>query len=236
MTRERIHKIIANAGVTSRRKAEALIREGRVGVDGHPVNTLGARVDPEQSIITLDGRRIDPVTQKTYILLNKPRGYITSLEDPLGRPTVIDLLKTIKQRVYPVGRLDYDAEGLLLLTNDGALANRLLHPSYKVPRTYLVKVKGQPSHEALIRLRSGVNLADGPTSPAQVKFLGKTHKNSWVRITIAEGRNSLIKRMFEAVGHRVLKLKRVRFGSLTLGELSTGDYRMLLPEEVRRLG
>ena len=235
MTKERIQKVIANAGITSRRKAEELIQEGRVMVDGRRVTKLGSTVDPEISILTVDGKRITPPVQKTYILLNKPRGYITSLDDPQERKTVIDLLATVKERVFPVGRLDYDAEGLLILTNDGELANRLLHPRFKVPRTYLVKVKGYPSHQTIKKLRAGVRLADGPTQPAHVTFLDKTNQNSWISITITEGRNNLIKRMFELVGHRVLKLKRVRFGSLTLGDLPTGEYRFLQPEEIVKM-
>jgi pseudouridine synthase len=237
MSKERIHKVIANAGVTSRRKAEALIREGRVVVDGQRVTKLGTTVDPKKSAITIDGKRVEVGVRKTYILLNKPRGCITSLHDPLERATVVDLLghKLREQRVYPVGRLDYDAEGLLLLTNDGTLANRLLHPSFSVPRTYLVKLKGYPSRETIKKLRSGIRLSDGPTLPARIKFLGKTASNSWVQITVTEGRNNLIKRMFMAVGHRVLKLKRIQFGSLTLGDIPSGKYRVLRSKEVEKL-
>ena len=235
MAKERIHKVIAHAGVTSRRKAEQLIKEGRVIVDGEVISRPGLCVDPEKSTITIDGKCIVPAHERIYILLNKPRGYITSLHDPEERPTVIDLLKHVTVRVYPVGRLDYDAEGLLLLTNDGALANRMLHPRYGVPRTYLVKVKGIPSPEAIKKLRSGVLLSDGMTVPAQVTFPERISKNSWVRVTVTEGRNNLIKRMFEKVGHRVLKLQRIRFGSLGLGDLRSGEYRVLLPAEVKKL-
>lgn len=235
MAKERIHKIIAKAGVTSRRKAEGLILEGRVKVDGRTVTELGTAVDPENCRITVDGKPIPTTTEKLYIVLNKPRGFITSLHDPEGRPTVLDLLKKVKGRVFPVGRLDYDAEGLLLLTNDGDFANKMLHPRHQVPRTYLVKVKGSPASETIRKLRAGIPLADGITLPAHVAFLEKTANNSWVRITVREGRNNLIKRMFEAAGHRVLKLKRIRFGSLTLENLRPGEYRMLLSQEITKL-
>ena len=235
MVKERIQKVIAAAGVTSRRKAEDLIQEGRVMVDGRRVTRLGSTVDPAINVLTVDGKRINPAVQKTYLLLNKPRGYITSLDDPQQRKTVMDLVATVRGRVFPVGRLDYDAEGLLLFTNDGELANRLLHPKFMIPRTYLVKVKGCPSPQAVKRLRSGLRLADGPTRPAHVRLIDKTDKNSWITITVTEGRNNLIKRMFDSVGNRVLKLKRIRFGSLTLGDLPTGHYRFLRSEEIAGL-
>jgi len=235
MAEERIHKIIARAGVTSRRKAEELILEGRVAVNGRRVTTLGTTVDPEKTVLTVDGKRINPQVEKIYVMVNKPRGYISSITDPQGRPTVVNLVKHLHTRVYPVGRLDYDAEGLLVLTNDGDLANRLLHPGYQVPRTYLVKVKGRPTPHVMRRLRAGVRLSDGPAVPLHVSFSDKTDKNSWISITVAEGRNNLIKRIFEAVGHRVLKLKRIRFGTLFLGDLAVGAYRELEPREVKKL-
>ncbi|HNU72512.1 MAG TPA: pseudouridine synthase [Thermodesulfobacteriota bacterium] len=234
MSVERLHKIIAEAGVTSRRKAELLIREGRVKVNGRVVSEVGTSVDPEQCSVTVDGRQLRLPRNKTTILLYKPTGYITSVVDPLGRPTVLDLVKGVEARLFPVGRLDYDAEGLLLLTNDGEFANVLLHPRYQVARTYLVKVKGQPSAESIQRLRSGIPLPDGKTMPARVSFVEATRNNSWIRITVSEGRNRLIKRMFEAVGHRVLKLKRIQFGPFTVGSLKPGEYRILAPDEVKK--
>ena len=175
-------------------------------VDGRRVTKLGSTVDPETSILTVDGKRINPTVQKTYVLLNKPPGYVTTLDDPQGRKTVIDLLN-VKGRVFPVGRLDYDAEGVLLLTNDGSLAHKLLHPRFAFPRTYLVKVKGLPDVRAIKTLRTGVRLSDGMTCPAKVRFLERKKRNSWIRITLTEGRNNLIKRMFMALGHPVLKLQ-----------------------------
>jgi len=185
-------------------------------------------------VIRVDGNTIS--TEKTfcYIALYKPAEYVTTMSDPQKRPTVVDLTRDVHERVYPVGRLDYDAEGLLLLTNDGEFANVLLHPRYQVARTYLVKVKGQPSAESIQRLRGGIPLPDGKTMPARVSFVEATRNNSWIRITVSEGRNRLIKRMFEAVGHRVLKLKRIQFGPFTVGSLKPGEYRILAPDEVKK--
>jgi len=231
----RIQKIIANSGITSRRKAEALIKEGRVTIDGQKVSKPGTLADPQKDRIRVDGKLIPGDNKKIYILLYKPRGYITSLNDPQGRPKVIDLLKKIKANVFPVGRLDYNAEGALLLTNDGSLTQRLLHPRFAVPRTYLVKVKGFPDAKTIKALRTGIHLSDGITCPARVAFSEKTKKNSWVRITVKEGRNKLIRRLFAAVGHPVLKLKRIKFGPFSLGKLSPGEYRIISPEEVKKI-
>jgi 23S rRNA pseudouridine2605 synthase len=233
--KKRLQKIIAEAGITSRRKAEELIQEGRVSVDGRTITKLGTLADLEENKIRVSGKLITGNKEKIYVLLNKPLNYITSLDDPQDRPKVIDLLKKIHVRVFPVGRLDFDAEGLLLLTNDGELAQRLLHPSFSVPRTYLVKVKGVPDIMTIKNLRMGIHLADGLTPPAKVVLLGKTKNNSWVRVTVFEGRNKLIKRMFDAVGHPVLKLKRVTFGPFSLGNLKPGDYVVLPSGEVRNL-
>ena len=232
--KERLQKTIASAGVTSRRKAEALIKEGRVTVNGKKVTELGTLTDPQKSRITVDGKLISGGNKKAYILLHKPRGYITSIEDPQGRPKVTDLLRNIPVKVFPVGRLDYIAEGVLLLTNDGHLAQRLAHPKFAVPRTYLVKAKGFPDATAIRRLRTGVSLPDGITLPARVTFLKKTYKNSWVRITVRQGKNRLIKRMFAAVGYPVLKLTRTKFGPFSLGTLEPGEYRMVSEKEVKK--
>ncbi|MBW1679240.1 MAG: rRNA pseudouridine synthase [Deltaproteobacteria bacterium] len=231
----RIQKIIATSGITSRRKAEELIKEGRVTINGRKVAKPGTLADPGKDKIRVDGKLITGNNKKLYILLNKPRGYITSFDDPQNRPKVIDLLKKIKTRVFPVGRLDYIAEGLLLMTNDGSLAHRLLHPRFAVPRTYLVKVKGFPDFKTIKNLRTGIQLSDGMTFPGVVKFMEKTKKNSWVRITVKEGRNKLLKRMFAEVGHPVLKLTRIKFGPFSLGKLSPGEYRIISPEEVKKL-
>ncbi len=201
------------------------------------VRELGVKADPEKDLIEVDG---EPVTLKKkkpyYILLYKPKGYISSVKDQFARPTVLTLLgKDVKERVYPVGRLDYDAEGVLLITNDGELANRLIHPRYEVPKTYHVKVKGTPDEKDLKKLRQGVHLREGKTKPAKVRLLGRARENTWLEITVTEGRYRLIKRMCWNVGHPVCKLKRVRFAGLGLGKLKPGQYRHLTAEEVERL-
>lgn len=231
----RLQKIIADAGISSRRKAEALILEGRVLVSGRVVTCLGTKADPEKEFIEVDGRPLARTKEKVYIALHKPRGVITSRDDPEGRRTVSDLIQKVSAPVFPVGRLDYDAEGLLLLTNDGDLAQRLLHPRFAVPRTYLVKVRGVPSSGKIKSLREGILLSDGMSLPAKVRLVEETKTNSWLRITVREGRNRLIKRMCEAVGHPVLKLKRTAFGRISLGALKPGEFRFLSRAEVKKL-
>jgi len=232
--KQRLQKILSRAGVTSRRKAEQLIVEGRVKVDGEVVTTLGIKVDPEVQQIEVD-EQILHFPSPIYIMLYKPRYYLTTLYDPRGRPKVADLLKDIPTRVFPIGRLDFDAEGLLLLTNDGEFANMLIHPRYKIPKTYRVLVKGIPNFYALKKLKTGVDLEDGKTLPAQVKVIRKLKSKSWLELTIYEGRYRQIKRMCAAVGHPVLRLKRIRIGPLSLGNLKPGEYRYLTPNEVSRL-
>jgi pseudouridine synthase len=200
------------------------------------VTELGTRVDPLQDVIVVDGEKITrPGGPPVYILLNKPRGCISALSDPLGRPVVTDLLKKMRARVYPVGRLDYDAEGALLLTNDGELANRLIHPRYAVPKRYLVKVKGVPSSAALGKLERGVRLEDGLTLPAKTRLVTTTKENSWIELTVTEGRNRLVKRMCLAVGHPVSKLKRVAFAGIKTTGLKPGEFRPLTTKEIERL-
>ncbi|MFQ5735806.1 MAG: pseudouridine synthase [Thermodesulfobacteriota bacterium] len=231
---ERLQKIIARAGITSRRKAEELIAEGRVWVNSAVVTELGAKADPEVDLIQVDGKSIAVKGPPVYVLLNKPKGFISALSDPLGRPVVTDLVKK-KARLFPVGRLDYDAEGVLLLTNDGELSNRLIHPKFSVPKKYLVKVRGVPSDATIEKLERGVHLEDGRTLPARVRRVRQTKENSWIEITVTEGRNRLIKRMCKAVGHPVSKLKRVEFAGIKLGNLKTGAHRSLVAAEVERL-
>lgn len=221
-------------GLASRRKAEELIEEGRVTVNGEPAR-LGMKADPEKDSIKVDGRLLTAAEPKVYFMFNKPVNVVTSLQDPEGRPTVKDYLKGIKYRVYPVGRLDFDSEGLILLTNDGDFANIVLHPSRKVPKTYLVKVKGVLEEEDLERLRKGVRLEDGVTAPAEVRKVRKLEANSWVEITLREGRKRQIRRMLEKVGHPVLRLKRTRVGGVALGDLGPGGVRRLSPEEVKKI-
>lgn len=234
MTEERLQKILARAGIASRRKAEELILHGHVTVNGRVVTELGTKSDPERDHIKVDGKsiRLQPLV---YLVLNKPKGHVTTLADPEGRPTVADLLRGVKVRVYPVGRLDYDAEGLLLCTNDGELAHRLMHPRYEVPKIYQVKVKGVMEEKAFTKLRRGIVLEEGRTAPARIKPLHKTEANSWIELTIREGWNRQIKRMCERVGHPVLKLQRIRYGPLELGDLPLGQHRMLTPREVALL-
>ena len=232
---ERLQKVIAHAGIVSRREAERFITEGRVAVNGSIVTQLGTKVDPTRDKINVDGRLVKSFPGKVYVLMNKPAGYVSTLKDPQERPVVTDLLDRINTRVFPVGRLDYDAEGVLLLTNDGELAHRLQHPRYGISRTYEVKVKDVPANSQLSRLRKGVRLEDGITLPAKAKFLKKTTKNCWLKITLYEGKNRQVKRMCAAVGHPVLKIKRVSLGPLSLGDVSRGKYRHLTQDEVKEL-
>jgi pseudouridine synthase len=232
---ERLQKVISHAGIASRREAERLITEGRVAVNGAIVTQLGTKVDLIHDKVKIDGRLVKFLPEKVYIILNKPTGYVSTLKDPQKRPVVADLLDRNLTRVFPVGRLDYDAEGLLLLTNDGELAHRLQHPRYRISRTYEVKVKDVPTARELSYLRKGVKLEDGITLPAKITFLKKVMKNCWFKITIYEGRNKQVKRMCAAIGHPVLKLKRVKFGSLGLGGLSQGQYRHLTEGEFKKL-
>lgn len=238
MPLERLQKIIAAAGVASRRKAEELIASGHVQVNGAVVTELGTKADPEIDHIRVNGKLLHGAQRHVYLLLNKPRGYVTTTNDPEHRPTVMDLLHGVKGRVYPVGRLDYASEGLLLLTNDGELAHALMKAASHVPKTYVVKVAGTPKDEAIAKLRAGVSIAtdDGKrvrTSPAAVRVV-KEAANPWYEITLIEGRNRQIRRMFEAVGHHVEKIKRVRYGPLTL-DVPPGEYRSLTAKEVERL-
>ncbi len=232
---ERLQKIISSSGIASRRAAEQLILDGRVKVNGRVVTELGTKADPERDAIKVDGRLINPKQPKTYIMLNKPAGYMTTLSDPEDRPTVKDLLKGLKARVYPVGRLDYNTEGLLLLTNDGDWAHVIMHPSFELPKTYLVKIKGILDRKDVEMLESGVYLEEGKTAPAKVRLVRKEKANSWVEITIHEGRRRQVRRMFDRVDHSVIKLKRIKIGPLSLGTLVVGKYRHLTPSEVEAL-
>lgn len=234
MPAERLQKILARAGVASRRRAEELIMAGRVTVDGRPVSALGAKADPAASEIRLDGRLL-PKPGRQYWLLHKPAGVVSTLKDPQGRPKVSDLLPPEAGRVYPVGRLDFGSEGLMLLTNHGELAHRLMHPRFKVPKAYRVWVKGRPGPAVLARLRGGVALADGPSAPAQVGLKGGGAGTSKLSFIISEGRKRVIRRMCAAVGHPVVRLKRVGLGPLRLGNLPPGAARRLTPKEVEAL-
>lgn len=232
---ERLQKILAKAGIASRREAEKIIGSGRVAVNGVIVSEMGHKADPEKDLITVDGAPIRLETAKVYIMLYKPAGYVTTLKDPQGRPIVTELLKDIKERVYPVGRLDYNTEGLLLVTNDGEWANRLSHPRHEVDKEYQVRIQGKISLEQIRRLAEGVELDDGMTAPAVVRRLRESEKNTWVSITIHEGRFRQVRRMCEAVNLSVVRLKRSRYGFLDLGKLKPGEYRVLTEREVELL-
>jgi 23S rRNA pseudouridine2605 synthase len=232
---ERLQKILSRAGVASRRESESLITAGRVSVNGTVVTELGSKADPDKDRITLDGKPLRLKEERLYILLYKPAGYVTTLKDPEGRPVVTSLLKGVRERVYPVGRLDYNTEGLLLLTNDGDWANGLAHPRHEVEKEYLVKVRGSVTGEQLRRLEEGIDLDDGRTAPAKVRLEHETERNCRIAVTIHEGRYRQVRRMCEAVGLTVAALKRVRYGFLGLGELKPGEFRFLTPDEAARL-
>src|ERR1700694_91683 len=238
MPLERLQKIIAAAGVASRRKAEELISSGHVQVNGTVVTELGSKADPETDHVRVNGKLLHGAQRHVYLLLNKPKGYVTTMSDPEKRPTVMDLIRGVKGRVYPIGRLDYASEGLLLLTNDGELAHSLMKAASHVAKTYVVKVAGTPKEEAIAKLRAGVSIAtdDGKrvkTGPALVRVV-KEAANPWYEITLVEGRNRQIRRMFEAVGHHVEKIKRVRYGPLTL-DVPPGTFRASTLKEVEKL-
>lgn len=232
----RLQKYMAECGVASRRKCEEIIAAGRVTVNGKVVDVMGAQVEAGDEVC-VDGAPIRAEQRRQYILLNKPQGVVTTLSDPQGRRTVRDLIDGIPERIYPVGRLDYDTEGLLLLTNDGALAQRLTHPSCEVDKVYLARVTGNPSNEAIDRLRRGVYMEgdERRTYPADVRVVRDESLFSDILVTIHEGRNRQVRRMFDAVGHKVLLLRRVRFGPLELGSLRRGEWRELTAQEVELL-
>lgn len=235
-TAVRLHKVIAQAGITSRRRAEGLIVQGRVRVNGKTMTTLGTLVDPHTDVIVVDGKPIQAQVPLRYVLLHKPRGYMTTCQDDQRRPTVLDLLKRQPARIYPVGRLDFNSEGVLLLTNDGRLTHRLLHPRYSIPRTYVVRIEGVIAPENVEQLRHGVVLEDGRTLPAQVQMLRHAEQSCWLRMTLREGRPRQIHRMLQRCGgHTVKRLQRVAMGPLTLAGLPPAASRLLEEFEVQRL-
>jgi 23S rRNA pseudouridine2605 synthase len=235
---ERLQKILAAAGIASRRKAEEIIAAGRVTLNGTVVTEQGTKADAETDKICVDGAPIQSKQRLVYFLLNKPKGYVTTVSDPEGRATVMELIKNCPARVYPVGRLDYGSEGLLLMTNDGTLAQKLTKAGSHVPKTYLVKISGKPDQRAIIQLRAGVmiELDDGrrvKTSPAKIRLVENT-PNPWYEVILIEGRNRQIRRMFKAVGHDVEKIKRVQLGPIVL-DVPPGEYRSLTVREVAQL-
>jgi pseudouridine synthase len=231
----RLNRYLASCGLGSRRKCEALITDCRVAVNGEVVFELGTVVDPRRDKVTFDGKAVRPPAAKTYILSNKPLGYLTTASDPHGRPTVMDLVPSRGARLFPAGRLDHDTTGLLLMTDDGALAFRLTHPRYGVEKKYVAVVEGRPTHTDLKALRKGVRLSDGPTRPAKVRLLSSGVKKCRVEIIIHEGRKRQVRRMFEAIGFRVLELERVAIAFLELGEMKPGACRRMKSAEVGRL-
>lgn len=236
---ERLQKLLSGAGIASRRAAEDLIRQGRVSLNGRTVTELGTKADLTRDEIKVDGRRVKGITRYRYLLLNKPRGYVTTRSDPQKRRTVMSLLGDIREYVYPVGRLDYDSEGLLLLTNDGDLAAALTHPSHEVERVYKVEVVGVPDQRAIERLQKGVVLDGKRTAPAEVRVArgdrDRSATSATLMMTIHEGRNRQVRRMCEVVGHPVERLTRVRIGPLTEGGLRPGQVRDLTAAEVQKL-
>ncbi|OPX90484.1 MAG: Ribosomal large subunit pseudouridine synthase B [Pelotomaculum sp. PtaB.Bin104] len=232
---ERLQKVLAEAGIASRRRSEEMISAGMVKVNGKVVTELGTKVNPAQDKITVNGEAIFLSSHKIYLVLYKPRGYVSTLHDDRGRKQVIDLLKGVAGRVYPVGRLDYDSEGLLLITNDGDLTYALTHPRHQVAKTYLVRVQGVPPQAKLDQMSAGLLLEDGPTAPAKVHLVSIRDGKALLEITLHEGRNRQIRRMCEHIGHPVLRLKRTRVGNISLGSLLPGQYRHLTGTEFKRL-
>lgn len=231
----RLQKYLASCGVASRRNAEKLITEGRVSVNGEIVSELGTQVDENSAVVQVDGKTVYPEEEKHYLAYNKPIGEVTTVHDPEGRPTVMDRFRDYPVRLFPVGRLDYDSEGLLLLTNDGALMNQLLHPKFEIKKSYLIKVSNHVSDENISLLRRGVIIDGRLTSPAEVRLIRYDTFSTELLITIHEGRNRQVRKMIAAIGHQVVHLKRVRFGPVLLGDLPSGMWRKLTPDEIDKL-
>ena len=231
----RLQKFLASAGIASRRKAEELILAGRVKVNSRAVTELGTKIEPGKDLVTVDGKLVSAPEARAYYLLYKPSGCVTTASDPEGRPTALEYLRGVKQRVFPVGRLDWDAEGAVLFTDDGELANRLAHPRYGHRRTYLVKVRGEPTPEQLARVTAGVRLEDGPAKALEATVHEHAEKNVWIRMVVGEGRYHLVKRLCEAVGLQVQRLFRPEFGGVTVEGLRAGKFRPLSAAEVRQM-
>lgn len=234
MGEERLQKFISSCGVTSRRKAEELIINGCVKVNDVVVTTLGIKVDTENDVITINNERIYKSENNIYVKLYKPEGYVTTVKDQFGRKCVIDLID-MKERIYPIGRLDYDTSGLLLLTNDGDLANKLMHPKYHIYKTYIADVEGIINQSSIDKLASGVIIEDYKTAPAKIKIINSSKTSSKVQISIHEGKNRQVRKMFDSVGHKVVKLKRISFGQIELGLLKPGQWFYLSNEEINFL-
>jgi 23S rRNA pseudouridine2605 synthase len=234
-TLERLQKFLARAGVASRRAAEQLIVDGRVSVNGKPVKVLGSKVDAQKDIITVNAKLVVLKSERQWFLFYKPPGVVTTMKDPQGRPTISDYIGAGEGRVFPVGRLDYDAEGALLLTDDGETANKLMHPKHQVPRVYLAKVKSNPSDGSLEKLKSGVRLEDGMAKALVASRFREAEKNTWIKLIVTEGRQHLIKRMCAAIGHPVLRLYRPSHAGISVSGVRPGQYRALTNDEIRRV-
>jgi pseudouridine synthase len=230
----RLQKFLAQAGVASRRHAEEMMAAGLIRVNGQPATQMGQRIDTERDFVKVAGRTVR-AEKPVSVLLHKPKGYMCTADDPEGRPLVTDLIRGVRGRLFPVGRLDYDTSGALLLTNDGDLAQTLIHPRHGVPRTYIAKVKGQPTVEQVEKLRRGVYVDGRKTMPARVNVAGTMEKNSLLKFVLSEGRNRQVKKMCEAIGHPVLKLTRVAFGYLTVADLPVGRWRFVTLDELEGL-
>lgn len=233
--KERLQKIISAAGIASRRHAEKLIAEGRVSVNSILVREMGVKADAQKDLIRVDGKTISVEKNMLYIALHKPAGYVTTMHDPQQRPTVVDLISDVPERVYPVGRLDYDSEGLLLLTNDGDFAQKMQHPRFQMPKVYRIKIQGRLSKEELKQLGRGIKLEDGVFKPENLQIEKFNDKSCWLRLTIREGKNRIIRRGFEVAGHRVARLIRESLGDLSLGSLKEGCWRHLTKKEIVHL-
>lgn len=231
----RLEKFLSESGIVSRRDAKRYISAGRVSVNGERALIPGTHIAPQQDEIRFDGKLIRGKPKQIYLMLNKPAGYVTTVRDERGRPTVMALVSDISERIYPIGRLDLDTEGLLLMTNDGDFAHRILHPSHEIEKTYIAWVKGRPNRQKIQRLRSGIEIAEGLVTSAQVNQIETREGQTQFKVVIHEGRKRQIRRMFHAIGHEVIHLKRVRIGSLSLGGLSMGKYRFLTPTELKLL-
>jgi 23S rRNA pseudouridine2605 synthase len=231
----RLQKLLAQSGVASRRKCEELMLEGLVVVDGEVVTRLGTKVDPRTAVIRVDGKRLPPITEKVYLVLNKPRGVVSTMSDPEGRRTLSDLVADRPERLFHVGRLDTDTSGLLLLTNDGDFAHRMAHPSYEVDKTYVAEVEGEVFRRTVKQLLEGVTLDDGPVTVSKARIVEATASKSIVELVIHEGRNRIVRRLLDHVGHPVRRLTRTAFGPVSLGRLRSGELRELTREELGEL-
>jgi len=229
---ERLQKFLADCGIASRRKSEELIKNGYVTVNGQVTRDMGTKINPDKDIVTYKGKRVKKTSSKVYIMLNKPAGYVTTTREQFNRKKVTDLIKGINTRVYPIGRLDYNSSGLLLLTNDGDMTFKLTHPGHEVEKTYIVKIKGLPSQDKIEKLRNGIEIDGRLTSTAKVELLSTNKKYSILKFVIHEGRNRQIRKMCSAIGHEVIDLKRISIGKIKLGDLKEGHFRLLTKSEI----